>query len=207
MSTYSDQSVAGLTMSEKGFFDHCVPKKYQDAVLDSLDKQPIGLIEFGRQWAKNPTSLYLHGNTGSGKTRFTFAIIRQAFRSWNKHFWPRYYTAPQLDSILHEAIINTGDKYVIDNLKKEDMLFIDDFGRENKTDRIKRQYFEIFNYRYSNELPTIITSNFDVEWVNREVSDVIASRIQEWDIIRFTGPDLRKKEIVFKDENSFTNVG
>lgn len=194
MSFSGDQSIPGLTMSEAGFFNHCVPKRYKTACLDEMDLQHPGLIKLGKEWAKNPSSLYIYGNKGSGKTHYTFAIIREVFRSWNKHFWPRYYTAPEIDSILHEAIIGDGDRYVLDKIKKEDFLFIDDFGRETKSDRIKRQYFELFNYRYSNELPTVITSNYDLEWVNKEISDVVSSRFEDYQLIRFTGPDLRKKE-------------
>ncbi len=186
-----------MYMNEQSFFSHGVPKKYQDAELGKLDKQPQSMIDFGKQWAKNPTSLFLYGNKGSGKTKFAFALIRELFRQGYPNFWPRYYTSPELDSKLHQAIMDGGDRYLIENLSKEDFLLIDDFGRETKSDRIKRQYFEIINYRYSHELPTILTSNYDLERIGRELDEVIASRIEEWKIIRFTGKDLRKQELVF----------
>lgn len=183
-------------MNEEGFFTHVCPKKYQDSEMDLLDKQSDVLKEFGKKWAVEPTSLFLWGNKGAGKTRYAFALIREVFRRCRKVIWPRYFTSPELDSKLHQAIMDGGDRYLIENLSKEDLLFIDDFGRETKSDRVRRQYFEIINYRYANELPTIITSNFDLDFIAEHLGDVIASRIEETQIIKFTGKDLRKKELV-----------
>jgi DNA replication protein DnaC len=183
-------------MNEKGFFEGQVPTKYRDAEIDLLDLQTQALRNYGKEWAKNPTSIFLHGNKGSGKTRFAFAIIREMFRRCPTHIWPRYYTSPELDSRLHRAIMDGGDRHVIENLCKEDLLFIDDFGRETDSERVKRQYFEIINYRYSYELPTILTSNYNLDEISGRLGDVISSRIEEWRHIRFTGNDIRKQEMV-----------
>lgn len=192
----SSKEIRGAYMDENTFFTHVVPQKYQDATIDSLDKQPESLKEFGREWAKNPVSLFLYGNKGSGKTRYAFAIVREMFRRSSRIIWPRYFTSPELDSRLHDALMTGGDRELVQNLSREDLLLIDDFGRETKSDRIRRQYFEIINYRYSNELPTILTSNYDLDTLGQNLDEVISSRIEEWQHIRFTGPDLRKKELV-----------
>lgn len=193
----SSSSVKSLCMDEVTFFQHLVPKKYSHACLDFMDKQPAQLIEFGKKWAESPKSLYLYGSPGNGKTHFSFALIREVFRKCKTKVWPRYFTSTELDSRLHKALIDEGDGYLIRNLSTEDILFIDDFGRETKSDRIRRQYFEIINFRYSHELPTILTSNFGLDYIAKELGEVISSRIQEGQIIRFTGPDLRNPELTF----------
>jgi len=185
-----------MASNEKQFFGDVVPQKYKDASLETLDLQPQVLIDFGRAWAQNPTSLFLFGNKGAGKTRYGFALLRELFRVSRKYFWPRFFTSPGLDAELHKAIMSgQGDAYFIQTIAECDLLIIDDFGRENSSERTKRQYFEIINHRYAEELPTILTSNFDLEYLEKELKlDVIASRLEEFKKIKFSGPDLRKKE-------------
>lgn len=188
------KEIQRASMNETNFFSMCVPKKYQDAEIDLLDKQEEDLRQLGREWARNPTSIFIYGDKGTGKTRFCFALLREMFRSCPRLIWPRYYTSPDLDSKLHKAIMEGGDSHMVDMLSEEDLLFIDDFGRETKTERVKRQYFEILNNRYANERPTILTSNYNIDEIGGMLSDVIASRLEEYLSVRFTGKDLRKRQ-------------
>ena len=183
-------------MNEEGFFKHQAPKKYRDATLDSLDKRSQASKDFAREWAKEPKSLFLYGNKGTGKTRYAFAIIREMFRVCLRVIWPRYFTSMDLDSQLHAALMNGGDRHLVHSLSTEDLLLIDDFGRETSSDRIRRQYFEIINYRYSEELPTIITSNFSFEELGGFMGEALVSRMEEWQMLKFTGPDLRKQDAI-----------
>lgn len=179
---------------EISFFTHVVPKKFQEARLSKCDKQPEQYIEFAREWAKNPTSIFLCGGYGTGKTFFAFSMLREVFKRCPRKLWPRYFTSPELDSRLLKSLKSEdGDEYEIKHISEQDILFIDDIGRETKSDRLKRQYFEILNYRYVNELPTILTSNLSLEKLGDVIDGAIASRLQEWQIIEFNGCDLRKQ--------------
>lgn len=186
------QEILSLTPDEKGFFANCVPKKYQDAELDNLDLQPKEFIAFGKNWALNPGLLVLTGGYGTGKTRFAFALIREVFRKCPKRIWPRYYTSMSLDNKLKKASMSDeGDEYELKATSEEDLLFIDDLGRETKSDRLKRQYFEIFNARDNNLMPTIVTTNKSLDELFDLLEPAIASRMQEWDLVEFNGIDLR----------------
>jgi len=179
-------------MNEKGFFTNQVPNKFADVTLEMCDKQPSAFIEYARTWALKPESVILLGPVGRGKTQFAFAMIREMFRKCPRHIWPRYFTSPEIDSMLLEAVKSEhGDKYHIQNLGEQDLLFIDDFGRETHSERISRQYFELLNLRYSKQLPTIISTNMTLEDIGKHMNDAIASRFQEWQIIEFSGVDLR----------------
>lgn len=178
---------------EKSFFKYVVPKKYAEASLETCDKQPKGFISFARKWALNPTSVFLFGGYGSGKTQFAFAMLREMFRVCPVKMWPRYFTSPELDSKFLEASKSDGgDKWTIRDMGDQDLLFIDDFGRESKSDRLKRQYFELLNYRHVNQKPTILTSNSTLDDLGGVLDGAIASRMQEWDILHFKNKDLRK---------------
>ncbi len=179
-------------MNEQGFFGKCVPKKFANVTLEDCDKQPSSFIEYAKSWGKNPESVILMGPVGRGKTQFAFAMIREMFRRCNRVIWPRYFTSPEMDSLLLEAVKSDGgDKFKIQDIGSQDLLFIDDFGRETNSERIKRQYFEIINIRYTNQLPTIISTNLTIEDIGRNMNEAIASRFQEWQIIEFGGTDLR----------------
>ncbi len=182
-----------MNCDEKGFFTYAAPKKYSQVTLEICDKQPPEYIQFAKEWAKKPTSVFLCGGYGTGKTQFAFAMIREMFRKNPSGIWPRYFTSPELDSkLLKASKSEDGDEFAIRDAAMHDLLFIDDLGRETKSERLRRQYFEILNYRYVNDLPTILTSNLSLEKLGDTLDGSIASRIQEWQIIEFNGPDLRK---------------
>lgn len=182
-------------MSEEHFFNNCVPKKFSHVTLEHCDKQPKSFHEYAKQWGKSPESVILLGEQGRGKTQFAFAMIRELFRRCPRKIWPRYYTSPDIDSILLNASrSDCGDRFYITHLGTEDLLFIDDFGRETDSDRVKRQYFEFLNMRYANMLPTLISTNLSLEELATHMNKAIASRFQEYQIIEFLGPDLRGKE-------------
>ena len=185
------KEIKNLYMDEKGFFEHCAPMKYSHVSLESCEKHPAAFIEYAKAWGAKPESVILLGPVGRGKTQFAFAMIREMFRRCPRRLWPRFYTSPAMDSILLEASkCDSGDKYKIGEIGTEDLLFIDDFGRETKSERIFRQYFELINMRYTNQKPTIISSNLTLDEIGRTMGDAIASRFQEWQIIEFTGPNL-----------------
>lgn len=177
---------------EETFFRN-VYEKYQKASLDNCNLIPKHIVDFCREYALNPTSLVITGGYGTGKTYLVFAIVREIFRKNPKRMWPRFFTSPELDSIFLKASkSDDGDGYEIESKAKEDLLIIDDLGRETKSDRLKRQYFELFNYRYARELPTIVTSNYNLEQLGEVLDGSIASRMQEWQLINFKGADVRQ---------------
>src|SRR5215475_10105539 len=168
--TMQSKEIIDFYMNEKGFFKHSVPQKYANVTLESCDKQPQAFIDYARSWAIKPESVILLGPVGRGKTQFSFAMIREMFRRCPKRIWPRYYTSPELDSILLEAVKSEGgDKWRIQDLGEQDLLFIDDFGRETSSPRTSRQYFELLNLRYAKQLPTIISTNLSLEQIGRHM--------------------------------------
>ena len=179
-------------MSEEHFFTHSAPKKFANVTLEQCDKQPKAFIDYAREWSLKPESVILLGDVGRGKTQFAFAMIREMFKKCPRMIWPRYYTSPEMDAILLKASRDEeADKAVIQRMGTEDLLFIDDFGRETHSARVSRQYFELLNMRYANLLPTIISTNLTLEQIGNHMNSAIASRFQEYQIIEFSGVDLR----------------
>lgn len=194
--TAHSQEIAGLYQNEAGFF-RVIPERYRHANFSDMPLLPSKLVNHGKQlaWKEPLNSLILVGTYGSGKTHFAYAFIRELFRRFagKKQFWPRVYTSPDLDAKLLARVQSGDEKTLIHYACTEDLLMVDDLGRETKSDRLRKQYFEIFNYRYSHNLPTIVTSNYAMEQLGEVIDGSIASRMQEWDYIQFPNTDLRKR--------------
>lgn len=179
-------------------FQKLIPNRFKNADLIESEKLKKNFVDWGKKWAKTfpGESVFIFGHPGSGKTHFAFALIKEIFKNMpeNMGFFPRYFTSPHLDDLLIDASMGKGEgrNYLIDNLSTDDLIFIDDFGRETKSERMCKQYFRFLDARYANELPTIITSNFSVSRLHELIDPAIASRLGEFKQIEFPKIDLRQ---------------
>ena len=82
------------------------------------------------------------------------------------------------------------------------ILIIDDLGKERPSEWTLEKLFTIINNRYENNLPVIITTNYNREKLrerlacnkNYEIADSIISRLYEMcKGINITGKDKRKE--------------
>lgn len=193
--TIPDRSSKSGSMTEEFFFKNCAPPRFSEILLEHCDLQPSSFHEYAKSWGQKPESVILIGDVGRGKTQFAFAMIREMFRRCPRRMWPRYYTSSNIDDTLLEASRSEESaKYIIQEMGTEDILFIDDFGRETVSERVRRQYFELLNMRYANMLPTLISTNLNLEQIATQMNSAIASRFQEYQIVEFNGPDLRSRK-------------
>ena len=174
------------------YYENLLPLLYKKAHIEDFQESQPKLVEFSKGWLRRPESIFISGPFGVGKTHFVYALLRElAIR--NPNAWPLFYSSPNLDSILLEGIkSDQGDRYQVKKASEAEVLVIDDIGRETKTERLRRQLFEIINYRYSHCKITIMTSNWNPEDLQEIFEDAVLSRIQTWNFIEITGNDRRK---------------
>lgn len=85
------------------------------------------------------------------------------------------------------------DSTLWEDMKKVELLVIDDFWMENPTEWLKENLFLIINSRYENRKPVIITSNQSLEDISRTYFPQVASRLNEMCLsIQFKSQDRRK---------------
>lgn len=127
---------------------------------------------------------YAGGQPGCGKTHICTAIAREAL-----YRYPLVYMMWENESKQLKALVTDACEYAsaISRYKGCRVLYIDDlfkptkddYGNEKKpTAADVKLAFEIVNYRYINQLPTIISS----EWYMNDLADIdeaTASRIAE----------------------------
>ena len=95
-----------------------------------------------------------------------------------------------MDALRPQGDGNNSDSHgTFEEARNAPFLVIDDFGKAKRTEWADERMFSLINYRYTNVLPTVITtntmpSNFQSEW-----GDALASRIRRMFRIR---PDPNK---------------
>lgn len=141
-------------------------------------------MKYAQSGAKEGKWLYFGGQSGSGKTHLAMAVIGKMAEIDDVWYMPW-----TIDVQALKCVVTNDEKYAeqIKPLQRVRTLFIDDMfkpvrGRDGLTQLATgadlRIAFDILNFRYINDLPTIISS----EWHIREldaIDEAISSRIYE----------------------------
>ncbi|RMD60416.1 AAA family ATPase [Candidatus Parcubacteria bacterium] len=157
------------------------------AQINSL-KQALSLA---RQFAEKPQGwLLLQGRYGCGKTHLAAAIANFVV---DLGVPTLFITVPDLLDQLRYAFSTEGVTFEerFEEIRRVRLLILDDFGTQNATPWAQEKLFQILNYRYINQLPTVITTNLVLE----EIEGRIRSRLSDPDLVAkvvITAPDYRQ---------------
>lgn len=116
------------------------------------------------------------GRPGSGKTHICTAIINRLMeRGFNCKYMLWRDEVREL-----KALVNDNDAYCrkMDELKRIDVLYIDDFLKGRPTDGDLNVAFELLNSRYNQRKLTVISGERSVEQV-MDMDEAIGSRMYE----------------------------
>lgn len=104
-------------------------------------------------------SLYLYGGTGTGKT-FLATIVAQHFLNEGSVIFG---DVPTLLDAIKQTFDGAGSSYeVVRRYMTCKLLILDDLGTGKITDWNVGILYQIINNRYNNDLPLIVTSNYDL---------------------------------------------
>jgi len=116
-------------------------------------------LEEGREFAEDPDGwLVLTGPYGCGKTHLAAAIAN--FRADQGHL-PMFVVVPDLMDHLRATFgprSSVSMDRLFEDVKRAHLLVLDDLGTQNMTPWAKEKLYQLFNYRYNAELPTVITT-------------------------------------------------
>src|SRR6478672_2272282 len=118
--------------------------------------------------------LYILGTFGCGKTHLAAAIANAAIQERGLHTY--FAIAPDLLDYLRAAYDPTASGSYdsrFEAIRAVPLLIVDDLGTENTTPWAREKLYQIFNHRYNHRLPTVITSNVELDSLDPR----IASRI------------------------------
>jgi DNA replication protein DnaC len=143
-----------------------------------------------QQFAGNPRGwLLMMGSYGCGKTHLAAAIANTCVE-FGMH--TIFLTVPDLLDWLRYSYDATDDTFEkrFEELRNVSLLVLDDLGAHNTTAWAAEKLFQIIDYRYIRKLPTVITTNLELE----DIDDRIRSRLQDPDLVtsvRISAPDYR----------------
>lgn len=108
---------------------------------------------------KNGDGLYIEGTNGTGKTHLAAAIALQLI---NEGVPVVCKTSIDLLNDIKSAFDDptVTETQVLDVYKKVDLLIVDDLGKEQCSDWSMSTLYNIFNARYEDMKPIIITTNY-----------------------------------------------
>ncbi len=118
-----------------------------------------------QKFAKEPEGwLVLMGGYGSGKTHLAAAIANYVVQEHRMQVY--FAVAPDLLHHLRAAFApNSATTYDdrFEQIRSVPLLVIDDLGAEQTTPWAAEKLYQIFNHRYNNQFPTVVTSNCDLD--------------------------------------------
>ncbi|MBB6448209.1 primosomal protein DnaI [Geomicrobium halophilum] len=139
---------------------------FENVETDETDGRAIAAhqaFEFARE--ANPgedgQGLYLHGMFGVGKTYMMAAIANKLA---DRHIQSLLVYAPEFFREMRQAIGEGTVNEKIDAVKTAPILMLDDLGAETMSNWIRDDVLgAILQYRMTEKLPTVYTSNWDYE--------------------------------------------
>ncbi len=152
-------------------YSQAVQKAYNAAVKFCVE------IEKGKMHEKG---LLFSGSIGSGKTYLASCI---ANRLLNKGIRVLFTVVPDLLDML-KATYDKSDSdereiKILDGARNVPLLILDDLGTHNYTSWTKNKIYSIINYRVNMDLPTIITTNENMETLEFCLGERTTSRISQ----------------------------
>lgn len=130
----------------------------------SLDKLPCPeAYKLLKQWAKrfpNCDSVWLYGNTGTGKSRMIFLILYHCVLAYGYDFAVirgGEFRQQMLNAYAEGLAKSNGIK---DKLSRVEFLVFDDFGQDALTETMLSDLWQILDKRFGDGKPIAFLSNF-----------------------------------------------
>jgi DNA replication protein DnaC len=138
-------------------------------------------LSIARSYASSPDGwLLLEGTYGCGKTHLAAAVGNARLDYEDTVL---FITTPDLLDHLRNTYSSSSDlgyDEMFDRLKTAPLLILDDLGVENPSGWAQEKLFQLLNFRHSRRMPTIITTNVDLEMLDPRVR----SRLLDDSVIR-----------------------
>lgn len=145
--------------------------KYPDCSMSKIAHEYVNRWEIF--YRRNNIGLYIYGNVGVGKTFYASCIANDIAKVYGSTV-----KALSITTALNE-LYSTSDKAgYISDLASYDLLILDDFGTERRTDYTTEQIFSIIDERYKTQKPLIVTSNSEYASL-KDADDIHQQRIND----------------------------
>ena len=125
--------------------------------------------------SKSQDWFVLLGQSGSGKTMLCSAICNELLNQGKEVIYQSWNTL--VSEYKHQ--LRNGSNELIEKLQTAEVLYLDDLFKGSQTDfDVKNIAYDIINYRYNNNLTTIISSEYTLNEL-MDIDSAIAGRIKQ----------------------------
>ncbi len=182
-------------ISQLGALKECTFENFlSDGIGLNPSKQRNLKMAYDRamSFAKEPVGwLVLKGGYGCGKTHLAAAIANASIAEGKLAL---FINTPDLLDHLRAAYSPTSSTTYderFEQVRSAPLLILDDLGTQSNTEWAQEKLYQIFNHRYNARLPTVITTNEELEAIEIRMRSrmVDPSLVQ---IITITAPDFRR---------------
>lgn len=171
-----------------------IPPRYRGVSFDrppvsdmARDAQTKGVVGKVRTFIDNLDSnldagqgLWLSGDTGTGKTTLAMLVSKEALEKGHS---VAIYSLPKLLARIRRTYDSEpgGDSYAafFERLTSVDLLHIDDFGAEKRSDWVLEQLYALVNERYEDKRSIMLTTNLTVDKLEDQIGGRTVSRLTE----------------------------
>jgi DNA replication protein DnaC len=169
--------------------DSVIPAKYRGV---SFDRPPVTQIDqlvvqqvrrYCDELEENLDSgkgLWFLGSHGTGKTTLAMLLSQQVLQAGRS---VAIYSLPKLLGRIRRTYdADVGEQSYSDlfeRLATVDLLHLDDLGVEKQTEWVVEQLYAVLNERYERERAIVVTSNVEIDDLERQLGPRIVSRIVE----------------------------
>jgi DNA replication protein DnaC len=187
------RSISNMKLMERFTFEAFVPEGI--GLTDDRRKNLRFAHQTALEFAQSPHGwLVLLGGYGCGKTHLAAAIANHQIEQGQPAL---FVVVPDLLDHLrstYSPTSNTTYDQRFEDIRTASLLILDDLGSHSATPWAQEKLFQLFNYRYNAQLPTVVTSNHELE----EIDIRIRSRIIDPDLSRIMtilAPDFRQSGV------------
>ncbi len=184
-------------LNPKYTFDNFVIGPFNElafAASQAIIKQP-GVIY-------NP--LFLHGNTGHGKTHLIQAIGNH-LKSISENLKVFYLTSEKFYSEFLGAVQNNKVALFKEKYRKYDVLIMDDIQFLSKKEKTQEELFHLFNHLYENNKQIIFSSDKHPSFIPN-LEDRLKSRFSQGMIVDIPSPDHESRTEIIRKKSGLLGV-
>ena len=184
-----------LRQSQLGPLEHCTFESFvPDGIGLNQQKKRNLKQAFERclNYARDPQGwLVLKGGYGCGKTHMAAAIANHRLAAGKRAL---FVSTPDLLDHLRAAYspgsVTSYDSR-FEEVRNAPLLILDDLGTQSNTEWAQEKIYQIFNHRYNAKLPTVITTNQELEAMEIRIRSRIADPTLT-QILHILAPDFRR---------------
>lgn len=192
-----------------------IPSIFQDSTINSFEteiyskentiakaakKAAARYVKNYPKFKENGKGIYFYSSIkGSGKTRLACSLGNALIQKWYVSL-KFIKTTDLLQNIrsTYGRNADVSEKMILDNFKKSQLLILDDIGAERPNEWACEIFLNILDYRMTNKLPTIFTSN--ILMGNLQLDERILDRIYK-SAIEVRLPEESIRSVQSKNEN------